>query len=202
MSYKQLLEEANIIVATIKEEYIPENPFKSLIPYAKVLILGQDPYPSRSLATGRAFEVPENKMAPSLKNILKIIGEGEYAGLKSWEDQLVCLHNVALTTRPGESNVHINHWYDFTKKYLVYLLNENPKLIVLALGNFAKKVVREAIPGAIILETSHPSPLARVRDFDTSRIFQRCNELLELNKEKPIIWQSCFKVRPTREVRI
>lgn len=193
MNYNQLIEWAKEICNSLEEPFIPQTPLKALIPYAKVVLLAQDPYPNPSLSTGRAFQVPIGKMSASLKNILRLIGNPkDYNGLSSWEDQGVCLFNTALTTIPGKSNAHVKLWASFAKAYLQYLYCENPSLVVIALGSQAKRLVEKTIPSVKMLFTSHPSPLCRDRAFDSSDIFNKCNDLLKGLNSEPIDWTTCF----------
>lgn len=108
----------------------------------KVVILGQDPYPTPGDAIGRAFAVSEKTRIPvSLRNIEKEIYQTKgirvmnddndivdqsWKTLQHWEDQGVFLLNSALTVETGKAGSHLKYWKDFTKRVVSFLAFENP----------------------------------------------------------------------------
>ncbi len=150
----------------------------------KVIILGQDPYPQKGVATGRAFEVGTLKSWQdkftniSLKNIIRAIyfaykdqylkyseikkEIGLYFQLKSpdelfvnWENQGVLLLNTSFTCELGKPNSHEKLWKNFTNLLLKYIANRNNDIIWFLWGNNAKAIV-DGIPVQNKVESMHP----------------------------------------------
>lgn len=130
----------------------------------KVIILGQDPYPTKGVANGRAFAVNKDiKIPQSLNNIFKEIEDtfGEVKTdrtLQSWEDQGVMLLNTSLTTKINNSNAHKSIWKNFTLDLIQRLDKEN--VIWVLWGNEAKAYKKYIINSKYIIEDAHPSPLS------------------------------------------
>src|SRR4051812_32933864 len=85
----------------------------------KVVLLGQDPYPTGGNATGLSFSVPPGKrIPPSLKNMFNVLATDVGASipdngcLEPWADQGVLLLNAVLTVREGEAGSHRNHGWE------------------------------------------------------------------------------------------
>jgi uracil-DNA glycosylase len=109
----------------------------------KVVILGQDPYPTPGNAIGRAFAVSEFRNMPvSLRNIEKEIfnsvgnnldftGDRHWKTLQSWEDQGVFLLNSALTVETGKAGSHLKYWKDFTFRVISHISTTNPCIWIL-----------------------------------------------------------------------
>lgn len=150
----------------------------------KIIILGQDPYPQRGVATGRAFEVGTlnswfDKFSNiSLKNIVRAIYHAyndeylKYSEIKgkmdtgftikppyeifsSWEKQGVLLLNTSFTCEVGKSNSHEKIWNEFTQKLLSFIANSHPEIIWFLWGNNAKSVVSN-ISISNKIESMHP----------------------------------------------
>jgi len=110
--------------------------FQKPVSEIKVVILGQDPYPTKGKANGLAFAVNSNvKMPISLKNIAEeLLKEhilalpyiGEWRTLEHWEEQGVFLLNTALTVESGKAGSHLKYWENFTKKVIWYIASTNP----------------------------------------------------------------------------
>ncbi|MFO7828083.1 MAG: uracil-DNA glycosylase [Bacteroidales bacterium] len=138
----------------------------------KVIILGQDPYPQKGVATGRAFEVGTLKSWNdkfsniSLKNILRSVYFAyynqylKYSEIKEkigtvfpvqspeklfvrWEEQGVLLLNTSFTCKTGEPNSHENLWKPFTEKLLGYIHAKNTGLIWFIWGNNARNITKD-----------------------------------------------------------
>lgn len=153
----------------------------------KVLILGQDPYPTRGDAMGLAFSVQSNRPLPrSLKNIFTELSsdlktpQREDGDLRDWQKQGVFLLNRILTVPIGKPLGHKHlGWERLTDSVLKVLSELN--VVALLMG----KPAQEA--GAVFknrIETSHPSPLSAYRGFFGSRPFSKINAKLA----QPIIW--------------
>jgi uracil-DNA glycosylase len=169
-----------------------EKPLESV----KVLLLGQDPYPTEFVACGLAFAVAPGKKQPqSLKNLMKelatdIPGATSGGDLQRWSDQGVMLLNSALTTRVGEPGAHGKLWSEFTNLVIQTLDSKlQGNLVCMSLGEHAKKLSKGVVLGEVV-QAVHPSPLSASRGFFGSRIYSRTNSLLESKSIAPIDW-SC-----------
>jgi len=169
-------------------------PFENL----KVVILGQDPYPTQGHAHGLCFSVmPEVKPLPkSLLNINKELMDdlgidNSHSGyLQSWADQGVLLLNSVLTVERGNANAHQGKGWELFTDAIIQLINEKTEHIVFILwGAYAQK------KGALIecnkhhiLKSAHPSPLSAYRGFFGSKPFSTTNNYLTAHDRTPINW--------------
>jgi uracil-DNA glycosylase len=164
----------------------------------RVLIVGQDPYPTAGHAIGLAFAV-QNGVQPlprSLQNMLKELAADipglELSGdLSRWQAQGVMLLNRHLTTAVGTAGAHLGlEWNLFTDAAIEALAkNHGHSLVTLLWGNQAQTLAVK-LGDAQIIASAHPSPLSAHRGFFGSRPFSRCNELLTASGLHPIDW-SC-----------
>jgi uracil-DNA glycosylase len=173
----------------------------------KVVLLGQDPYPTPGDANGLAFASGNNSLTPrSLRNIAKelrsdlgpeLLVEASSPNLTKWIDQGVMLLNRALTTAPGVAGAHLGKeysWQEFTFKAVEALLQHQP-VILLLFGKSAQSIAAELrrtsnLAPSKVVESAHPSPLSATRGFFHSKPFSRVNKaLMDLGIE-PIDW-SC-----------
>jgi uracil-DNA glycosylase len=164
----------------------------------KVVVLGQDPYPTKGDAIGLAFAMnPESKMPRSLVNIVKElrddlgVGNKNQADLSKWTDQGVLLLNRTLTTQIGKAGSHSKlGWEQFTRAALLALSQRN-KLVFILWGSPAIALGREVAQNNLncrLIESPHPSPLSAYRGFFGSKPFSKTNqELIALGLE-PIDW--------------
>ncbi len=162
----------------------------------KVVILGQDPYPTPGHAHGLAFSVePGVKLPRSLSNIYKEmvedLGSAPLTGdLRGWASQGVLLLNTALTVPAGEANGHKKlGWSPLTQQVLSDL-SKSPRAFVLWGGHaqgFAPHITGDQ---HLILKTAHPSPLSARRGFFGSRPFSKVNDWLKANGNTEINWTS------------
>jgi uracil-DNA glycosylase len=166
-----------------------EQPFDSV----KVLLIGQDPYPTQGVACGLAFAVASGAKHPqSLKNLMKELATdlpeaSNYGDLARWSNQGVMLLNSALTTTIGAAGAHARIWSSFTKAVIAELDSKN--LVCLSLGEHAKKLSQAIVLGEVV-QATHPSPLSASRGFFGSRIYSRVNSALQAKGLAPIDW-SC-----------
>lgn len=163
----------------------------------KVVILGQDPYPTPGHAHGLCFSVqPDVKPIPkSLINIYKELESDlgikkENGNLQSWADQGVLLLNSVLTVESGNANAHQGKgWEQFTDK-IISTVNDLDRSIVFVLwGAYAQKkgvVIDES--KHLVIRSAHPSPLAAYRGFWDSKPFSRVNGYLKENGLSEIDW--------------
>jgi uracil-DNA glycosylase len=168
-------------------------PLKSV----RVLLLGQDPYPTPGHAHGLCFSVrPEVRPIPrSLQNIYKELQADigfripNHGCLESWASQGVLLLNTVLTVRAGEANSHKDRgWETFTSKILEGVNSLDSRVVFLLWGRQAQKK-REAITNPLhaVIECAHPSPLS-ARHFFGCRCFSKTNHLLRERGLPPVEW--------------
>jgi uracil-DNA glycosylase len=166
-----------------------QEPFESV----KVLLIGQDPYPTKDVACGLAFAVSDaNKQPQSLKNLMKELATdlpqvSNSGRLDRWSSQGVMLLNSALTTKVGAAGAHAKIWSGFTKAVIEQL--DSSSLVCLSLGEHAKKLSALIVQGDVV-QATHPSPLSASRGFFGSRIYSRVNLALQAKGLAPIDW-SC-----------
>jgi len=165
----------------------------------KVVILGQDPYPTVGHAHGLCFSVqPEVKPLPkSLLNINKElyddcgIDNAHTGYLMPWATQGVLLLNAVLTVEAGCANSHQGKgWEAFTDAAVAALNDHHDHLVFVLWGSYAQK------KGAMIdrqkhtvITSAHPSPLSAYRGFFGSKPFSSINADLVAHGKTPIDWQ-------------
>ena len=161
----------------------------------KVVICGQDPYHTKGVANGLAFDVSTTKQPPSLKNIFKEVLRvypDSKCNIEEWARQGVLMLNRALTVELNKPNSHTKMWKPITNK-MIQILNDywkqhNVKVVFLLWGNNAKEL-EEFIDTDYhyILKHTHPSPLSR-KPFIGNGHFDKSNDFLEQNNRVPIQW--------------
>ena len=162
---------------------------------ARVVILGQDPYPTPGHANGLAFSVtPETALPRSLKNIFAEmrddIGAAPPNGdLSGWARQGVLLLNTALSVLPGQAGAHATWGWDRLARQAVARAQAERPLAFVLWGAHAKKAVA-GLPRDcdLVIATAHPSPLSARRGFFGSRPFSRVNDWLCARGEAPVDW--------------
>lgn len=164
----------------------------------KVVILGQDPYPTPGHAHGLCFSVmPEVKPIPkSLVNIYKELEDdlgivNSNGNLQSWADQGVLLLNSVLTVEAGKANSHQGQGWEQLTDRIIEVLNEQTSPIAFVLwGAYAQKkgsIVKN--PQHLVLRSPHPSPLSAYRGFFGSKPFSKINDFLTEKGREPINWK-------------
>ena len=164
----------------------------------KVVILGQDPYPTPGHAHGLCFSVmPEVKPIPkSLINIYKELEDdlgvvNSNGNLQTWADQGVLLLNSVLTVEAGKANSHQGQgWEQFTDRIIDILNEQNSPIVFVLWGAYAQKkgsIVNNS--QHLVLRSPHPSPLSAYRGFYGSKPFSKINNFLIENDKKPINWK-------------
>ncbi|MDY0136204.1 MAG: uracil-DNA glycosylase [Thiomicrospira sp.] len=165
----------------------------------KVVIIGQDPYPTPGHAHGLCFSVLPNvsPLPKSLQNINKELlsdlnVDNRHSGyLMPWAQQGVLLLNAVLTVEAGHANSHQNRgWETFTDAIIHALNTHKSRLVFILWGAYAQK------KGAFIdshrhqiIKSAHPSPLSAHRGFFGSRPFSQTNAYLHQHGLAPIDWQ-------------
>lgn len=161
----------------------------------RVIILGQDPYPTPGHANGLAFSVAADIALPrSLRNIFAEmqddLGKAPPNGdLSHWAAQGVFLANTALSVRPGAAGAHARWGWERLARQAIDEAQKHGPLAFLLWGKHAQKAV-SGLPRAedLVIATAHPSPLSARRGFFGSRPFSRINAWLQDRGRPPIIW--------------
>ncbi len=202
-----LLEIQKNIGETENEYTPPKNKvlrfLESSLSETKIIILGQDPYPQKGVATGRAFEVGtlqswNDKFSNiSLKNMVRAIYHAyndkylKYSEIKKeigfnfqlnvpgrlfvdWEKQGVLLLNTSFTCEIGKSNSHEKYWREFTNQLLNYIATRNKKIIWFLWGNNAKSIVSD-INIERKIESMHPMMCYQKADRPNDFLFGKIN---------------------------
>lgn len=160
----------------------------------RVVILGQDPYPTPGHAHGLAFSA-EADTAPYPKSLLNIFKEMDadlgahppLPDLHHWADQGVLLLNTALTVLPHQAGSHAKLGWSSLTKQVVARLDDAPRAWLLW-GKHAQGFGRDLGPHHLKIETAHPSPLSAYRGFFGSRPFSSVNQWLMDQGQEPINW--------------
>ncbi|MCL2594534.1 MAG: uracil-DNA glycosylase [Promicromonosporaceae bacterium] len=171
--------------------------FRRPLAEVKVLIVGQDPYPTPGHAMGLSFSVqPDVRPIPrSLANIFTELGtdlgmpEPANGDLRSWADQGVLLLNRVLTVKPGTPGSHRGKgWEAITERAIVALVARGGPLAAILWGRDAQTVIPLLGPVPYVA-SPHPSPLSARYGFFGSRPFSRVNELLVAQGAEPVDWR-------------
>ena len=163
----------------------------------RVIILGQDPYPTLGHAHGYAFSASEDTrpLPKSLANIFKElradIGAAPVnADLRFWADQGVLLLNTVLTVPQGDPKGHDGLGWQALAAQVLDRLADRPRAYLLW-GSTAQKVAATVDGTANLkIESPHPSPLSAHRGFFGSRPFSRTNDWLAAQGMAPIDWSA------------
>ena len=163
----------------------------------KVLIVGQDPYPTPGHPIGLSFAVDAHvrPLPRSLANIYRErhddlgIPPSEHGDLTAWSDQGVMLLNRVLTVSPGAPGSHRGWgWEKVTEHAIRSLVDRHAPLVAILWGRDAA-TVRPLLGDTPVVASAHPSPLSASRGFFGSRPFSRTNELLARRDVAPIEWR-------------
>jgi uracil-DNA glycosylase len=164
----------------------------------RVVILGQDPYPTRGHAHGLCFSVHEEvKPYPkSLTNIFKEIQSDvekpfpENGNLMRWAQQGVLLLNATLTVHEGKPESHANKgWEIFTDAVISALASQKDSCVYMLWGSKAQQKAKQVNPQLnLVLTAPHPSPLSAYRGFFGCKHFSKANEYLLSKGRKIINW--------------
>lgn len=163
----------------------------------KVLIVGQDPYPTPGHPIGLSFATaPDVRPIPrSLANMYRElqddlgIAPALHGDLTAWADRGVMLLNRVLTVRAGDAGSHRRKgWEAITECAILALVNRGGPLVAVLWGNDARSLapMLQSVPR---IESAHPSPLSASRGFFGSRPFSRVNAALEAQGAAAIDWQ-------------
>jgi len=162
----------------------------------RVLIVGQDPYPTPGHPVGLSFSVaPDVRPVPrSLQNIytelVSDLGVERPANgdLSPWADRGVLLLNRVLTVSPGKPGSHRGKgWEAVTEQAIRALVDRGRPLVAILWGRDAQGLI-PMLGATPVVASVHPSPLSASGGFFGSRPFSRVNALLERRGVAPVDW--------------
>ena len=170
--------------------------FQRPLSAVRVLIVGQDPYPTPGHPIGLSFAVNRHvrPLPRSLSNIYQEleadlgIPRASHGDLSAWSDQGVMLLNRVLTVAPGQPASHRGWgWEKVTEHAIRTLVERDGPLVAILWGRDAANL-RPLLGETPIIESAHPSPLSASRGFFGSRPFSRANDLLAQQGAGPVDW--------------
>jgi uracil-DNA glycosylase len=182
-------------------EYLPAGPavlraFTRPLADVRVLVVGQDPYPTPGHAVGLSFSVaPDVRPVPrSLANIFTELADDvgcprpTTGDLSPWADRGVMLLNRVLTVRPGTPAAHRGKgWEAVTDRAIEALVARGGPLVAVLWGRDAQSLA-PALGATPTVASAHPSPLSARNGFFGSRPFSRVNRLLVEQGADPVDW--------------
>ncbi|MGW0069372.1 uracil-DNA glycosylase, partial [Streptosporangium sandarakinum] len=183
-------------------QYLPSGPnvlraFQQPFDQVKVLIVGQDPYPTPGHPIGLSFSVAADvrPIPASLRNIYKELTEDlglpmpSNGDLTPWAEHGVLLLNRVLTVMPGKPASHRGKgWEEVTEQAIRALAERGKPLVAILWGRDARNL-RPMLQPYPAVESAHPSPLSARNGFFGSRPFSRANHLLEEQGADPVDWR-------------
>ncbi|MFD5225088.1 uracil-DNA glycosylase [Microbacterium sp. NPDC058342] len=163
----------------------------------RVLITGQDPYPTPGHPIGLSFAVEEDvrPLPRSLGNIYKErhadlgIPPAPHGDLTAWSDQGVLLLNRVLTVRPGTPASHRGWGWEAVTELAIRTLVARERPLIAILWGADARGLKPLLGETPLIESAHPSPLSASRGFFGSRPFSRANALLESMGATPVDWR-------------
>jgi len=170
--------------------------FRTPLPDVRVLVVGQDPYPTPGHAVGLSFAVePQVRPLPrSLTNLFtELVADTGAAApasgdLSPWAGRGVLLLNRVLTVEPGAAGSHRGHgWEQVTGQAVRALAARGGPLVAVLWGRQAQTLL-PLVDGVPTVCSAHPSPLSASRGFFGSRPFSRVNALLAEQGDPPVDW--------------
>ncbi len=163
----------------------------------RVLIVGQDPYPTPGHPVGLSFSVDEN-VSPLPKSLINIFREyrddlgypePSNGDLSPWTERGVLLLNRALTVQPGRPASHRGKGWEEVTEQAIRALAQRPEPMVAILWGRDARNLRPLLGDVPCVESAHPSPMSADRGFFGSRPFSRTNEMLRARGADPIDWK-------------
>ncbi|QBJ95140.1 uracil-DNA glycosylase [Rhodococcus sp. ABRD24] len=163
----------------------------------RVLIVGQDPYPTPGHAVGLSFSVASD-VRPVPRSLRNIFAEYTHdlgyptpsnGDLTPWTERGVLLLNRVLTVAPGDAGSHRRKgWEAVTEQAIRALVARSSPMVAILWGRDAAGL-KPMLGDVPTIESAHPSPLSASRGFFGSRPFSRTNELLAQLGAEPIDWR-------------
>jgi uracil-DNA glycosylase len=172
--------------------------FKQPFAGVRVLIVGQDPYPTPGHAVGLSFSVaPEVRRLPaSLVNIFREYSDDlgyptpTTGDLTPWSERGVLLLNRVLTVAPGQPGSHRGKgWEEVTEQAIRALAARTGEPLVAILWGRDARTLVPLLEGIPAIESAHPSPYSAASGFFGSHPFSRANQLLEQEGADPVDWK-------------
>ncbi len=163
----------------------------------RVLIVGQDPYPTPGHPVGLSFSVaPQVRRLPaSLANIFREYSDDlgyprpATGDLSPWAERGVMLLNRVLTVQPGNIGAHRGKgWEEVTEQAIQALAGRGGPLVAILWGRDARSLA-PLLGDTPVIESAHPSPNSADRGFFGSRPFSRASGLLEQQGAGPVDWK-------------
>ncbi len=163
----------------------------------RVLIVGQDPYPTPGHAVGLSFSVGAD-VRPLPRSLANIYTEYQQdlgypapanGDLTPWCEQGVMLLNRVLTVRPGTPASHRGKGWEAVTECAIRALVARDRPLVAVLWGRDAATLKPMLGDTAIIESAHPSPLSASRGFFGSRPFSRANELLQRSGAEPVNWR-------------
>jgi uracil-DNA glycosylase len=180
--------------------YLPAGPnvlraFTQPLDAVRVLIVGQDPYPTPGHPVGLSFSVAPGVAPPrSLNNIFRELNSDlglpvpRTGDLTPWTERGVLLLNRVLTVQPGQSGSHRGKgWEEVTDQAIRALVERDEPLVAILWGRDAQSL-KPLLIDVPLIESAHPSPMSADRGFFGSKPFSRVNAELEDLGADPIDW--------------
>lgn len=170
--------------------------FRAPLADVRVLIVGQDPYPTPGHPIGLSFAVDRHvrPLPRSLQNIYRELRDDvgqvppPHGDLSAWSDHGVMLLNRVLTVRPGEPASHRGKGWEAVTEHAIRSLVARGRPFVSILWGRDAATLTPLLDGNPVIESAHPSPLSASRGFFGSKPFSRANALLTKLGEKPVDW--------------
>jgi uracil-DNA glycosylase len=174
--------------------------FQQPLSAVRVLIVGQDPYPTPGHPVGLSFSVaPDVRRIPgSMLNIFKEYSQDlgyprpASGDLTAWTEQGVLLLNRVLTVQPGKPGSHRGKGWEAVTEQAIRALAERhdngSPLVAILWGRDARNLA-PLLKNVPLIESAHPSPNSADRGFFGSRPFSRANALLEQQGAAPVDWK-------------
>jgi uracil-DNA glycosylase len=172
--------------------------FKQPFSEVRVLIVGQDPYPTPGHAVGLSFSVAPDvrRLPPSLVNVFREYAddlgypEPSCGDLTPWTERGVLLLNRVLTVSPKQPGSHRGKgWEEVTEQAIRALAaRDSSPLVAILWGRDARTLV-PLLDGVPCIESAHPSPYSAASGYFGSRPFSRANQLLEQRGGEAIDWK-------------
>ena len=172
--------------------------FKQPFADVRVLIVGQDPYPTPGHPVGLSFSVAPDvkRLPPSLVNIFREDAEDlgyptpACGDLTPWTERGVLMLNRVLTVQPKQPGSHRGKgWEEVTEQAIRALAaRDGGPLVAVLWGRDARTLV-PLLDGVPCIESAHPSPYSAASGFFGSRPFSRANQLLEQHGAEPVDWK-------------
>ncbi len=171
--------------------------FRQPLASVRVLIVGQDPYPTPGNPVGLSFSVAPDvrRLPPSLINIFREytddLGHPRPANgdLTPWSERGVMLLNRVLTVQPGKSGSHRGKgWEQVTEQAIRALAARGGPLVAILWGNDARNLA-PLLGSTPSIQSVHPSPMSADRGFFGSRPFSRADKLLQQQGAEPLDWK-------------